>query len=141
MNKARNNKKCPTCGKEFKARRSNQIYCNSKCTPGNQLERKIKSNLDHISPGTVGAIAELLVSIDLMKRGYTVYRALSPASYSDILAVKGSIILHVEVRTATYYLKEDGSRNLVYGKAKLGNKFLVIVTHSDNKIHYPCEPF
>lgn len=57
--------------------------------------------------GTIGAIGELLASADLMRRGYHVFRALSPACPCDLLAYRASPagtiidpILRIQVRTA-----------------------------------------
>jgi hypothetical protein len=83
--------------------------------------------------GTVGAIAELVVSVDLMKMGYEVYRALSPASSCDILALKENFSLKFEVRTGRYV---NGTGNLYYPKKRTVGKNVAVVTFSDNKIHY-----
>jgi hypothetical protein len=50
---------------------------------------------------TVGAIAELAVAVDLMRRGFSVYRALSPASDCDLAVVKDQQLLRVEVKAGT----------------------------------------
>lgn len=57
--------------------------------------------------GTNGAAAELLVCVDLMRSGYHVYRAVSPATPSDLVAISDEETLRVEVRCATE--RKDGS--------------------------------
>lgn len=93
-----------------------------------------------IATGTVGAIGELLVSSDLMTKGYEVYRALSQSSSCDILAIKDNKILKVEVRTGTITL--NGKMSYPLSNIK-GDQIAVIVhQHNDNsnnndyKIHY-----
>lgn len=50
--------------------------------------------------GTVGAIHELVVSVALMKEGWHVFRALSPACPCDLLiARKGETPLRIEITT------------------------------------------
>jgi hypothetical protein len=51
-----------------------------------------------ISCGTKGARHELLVSADLMRQGFDVYRNLSPNGKTDLIAIKRSTILRVQVK-------------------------------------------
>ncbi len=44
-------------------------------------------------------MSELLVSVDLMKKGYSVFRSISPACFCDLIAIKEGEIMKVEVRT------------------------------------------
>lgn len=83
-----------------------------------------------------GAISELEVCKDLMKKGYNVFRALSQSSKFDAIAVKGSRILKLEVRTGNYSKRKNGNLSLGYYKEKNSNKHMVVYTYSDNKIHY-----
>lgn len=55
---------------------------------------------------TIAAISELSVGADLLKKGYYVFRALSMASYCDLIAIKENKIYQVEVRTG--YKSIDG---------------------------------
>lgn len=65
------------------------------------------SNLEKkLSPPTTGAVSELMVSVDLLKKGYAVFRALSPACFCDLIAIKNEETLLVEVRTG--YKSKDG---------------------------------
>lgn len=96
----------------------------------------IKDGEVDISPGSKGDLSELLVCIDLMKKGYEVYRAVSPASYCDLLAIKGEEIKKIEVRTGFYYESVKGDKRLQYPKKRTENKEVIVVTYSDNKLHY-----
>jgi hypothetical protein len=54
----------------------------------------------NLPAGTVGAISEILAAADLMKRGYDVFRALSPSCSCDLIAIAaGQPPLRIEVRT------------------------------------------
>ena len=50
--------------------------------------------------GTVGAIAELRVSVDLLSKGYEVFRALNPSCPCDLAILCDNRLFRVEVRTA-----------------------------------------
>ena len=51
-----------------------------------------------LSTPTVGALAELMVAVDLMRRGYEVFRALSPSASCDLAILGTSGLRRVEVR-------------------------------------------
>ncbi len=54
--------------------------------------------------GTNGAASELIASVDLLKRGYAVFRAVSPHCPCDLVAMRDGVCLRVEVRTGTLNL-------------------------------------
>jgi hypothetical protein len=64
--------------------------------------------------GTVGALHELTVAVDLLRRGYAVFRALSPTCGCDLAVLKGRDLLRVEVKSA--YRGRSG--NLILGITK-----------------------
>lgn len=55
-----------------------------------------------IPTGTSGAIKEYLVIIDLLSKGFEVFRASSPSCSCDLVASKDAITLRVEVKTAKH---------------------------------------
>jgi hypothetical protein len=63
--------------------------------------------------GAKGAMGELLVSLDLMKRGYSVFRAVSPETPFDLVAVwivafqNGQAVVHAN--DATSWCRSTGS--------------------------------
>lgn len=59
------------------------------------------TNSDH------GALNELRVSIDLMAKGYKLFRALNPNSPFDLVAYKEDKLYRIEVRTGVF--KKDGT--------------------------------
>jgi hypothetical protein len=61
-----------------------------------------------LNAGTVGAIGELIVSADLLQKGYEVFRALSPSSSCDLaILTKEKKLIRVEVKTG-YRTKMTG---------------------------------
>ena len=76
-------------------------YCSTTCC-GAAYKRRYEGVAPFtaaIPSGTIGAIAELVVAADLMRRGYEVYRAISPCSGADLVVLCGSKMLRIEVRT------------------------------------------
>ncbi len=97
------NKLCVHCKGKFITRKSMQLVCSNKCrrdraraqwTDGRQA-----SNCK-LSTGTVGAISELRVSVDLLQKGFEVFRALSQSCSCDLAVLKDGKLLRIEVRTA-----------------------------------------
>lgn len=89
-----------------------------------------------MSSGKIGAIAELVVCADLMRRGYEVFRAMSAASNSDAIAIKNNEIYKFEIRTGNYFVKNCGDKRLHYGTHNIAGKIVAVVTHIDNVVHY-----
>jgi len=70
---------------------------------------------NELPTGTVGAISELAIAVDLMKKGYSVFRSLSPSCKFDFFAYKDGIALKVEARTG---YKHAVSGNVHYPRRK-----------------------
>ena len=110
---------CDVCHLSFNTSHGNAKVCSKEC-------KKKKTNrmygrekyLEGIAPGTVGAIAEMVVAVDLMRKGYNVFRALSPSCFCDLIVEKMDKVLRIEVRTG--YQSQTG--NIVYPKIKHGQK-------------------
>lgn len=58
-----------------------------------------------------GARAELLAITFLLKEGYEVFRNVSPYGLIDIVAIKGGVSAHFDVKTAQ--ITSDGGRRMV----------------------------
>lgn len=133
------NKICLNCGAAL-LRKKTTKYCTARCRVLYHNRVNIeKTPLVGIGTASVGAIAEYMVCIDLLKKGFDVFKSISPASNCDILALKEGRVLKLEVRTARYYKMSNGGIKLSYPLQRLEGKFLVLVTHSDGKIHYISE--
>lgn len=103
-------KKCEGCGDKFYTTYSHKEYCGKKCR-GLDYRRRMGREIigTTIPSGTTGAISELVVSADLMGKGWAVFRAMSPSCFCDLVAVDGqNHIKRIEVRT--------GYRSQVSGK-------------------------
>lgn len=86
-------------------KRPTQRFCEFRCRQLAERERYYKTlsltKSLSVSSSTVGAIGELRVSVDLMSRGFSVFRALSPTCPADLVALRGGICKLVEVKTVT----------------------------------------
>lgn len=89
---------CKNCKSSFNQRHKKQLYCSTACKSKNSNSKVYKYTYG-LANGTTGAIQELVVSIDLMKKGYEVFRALSPSCSHDLIATKDKQCLRLEVRT------------------------------------------
>ena len=124
---------CPNCNKKFIAKYNLQKWCNKTC----QMEFKLGGPypFQDISTATRGAMSELLACIDLMKKGYEVYRALSPASSCDVLALKNGKFFDVEVKTG-YRSKDNKQITSTTNKNQIKAHYLAIVIHRTNEVVY-----
>lgn len=82
--------------------------------------------------GTVGAIAELIVSTDLLQKGYETFRALSPSCSCDLLALLDGKIIRIEVRTG--YKGFNG--RISYPTTNFRADVMAVVLHSTKEIIY-----
>lgn len=95
---------CGYCGGPIpeKRVRAHAKYCKTACQKAVARERyRITSGCKpqgEMASGTVGAIGELLVAVDLLEKGYEVFRALSPACSCDLVVYKGGRGTRVEVK-------------------------------------------
>lgn len=116
--------------------------------------RHIRKRKFGLSNGKVGAISELMVSVDLMKKGFEVYRAVSIHSSSDLVAIKNGKKITLEVRTASYKSQNRPTivfdeykdkvepafvSNLSYCKKPMSSDNYALVTFVDDKVHYEPE--
>jgi hypothetical protein len=64
-----------------------------------------------LSSATRGRVAELVVQLDLLERGWEVFGAVSPACKCDLMISRpgDSAMFRVEVKTAKPYRKSDGT--------------------------------
>lgn len=92
--------KCATCFKVFDSQQPHAQRCSNDCRRKYALSNTNRnSHLPGISSGTVGAMSEMRIAVDLMEHGYAVFRALSPSCYCDLIATKDGKIYRTEART------------------------------------------
>ena len=80
--KRRHIKTCEVCGKVYQGLKFSK-YCDSSCRSRRNKKYKELPNLYPF--GDLGAMAELIVALDLFKKGFEVYRALSGQASSDLV--------------------------------------------------------
>lgn len=91
-------KTCPKCKKDFevgrgKSHRLDSIFCSRVCL------MKDEDVVNGIAKGTIGAISELIVCTELLKKGYAVFRAVSQSTFCDLVVFKDSKVIKIEVKT------------------------------------------
>lgn len=105
-------KTCKGCGHSFLGSVKRAFCANACRVEFHAKASAYKPKYLGIPPGTVGAIGELRVSVDLLAKGHEVFRALSPSCSCDLAILKDGKLLRIEVRTAS----ECTDGRLYYGK-------------------------
>lgn len=116
---------CERCSIEFTANSANHIYCN------NCKSRRNITDMYPVNNVTIGAASEIAASYDLMLKGYDVFRALSPSSMCDLVAIKNNKAIKVEVRSGTYLANGD----VTYIKSNRAD-VVMVVSYPDKQIRY-----
>lgn len=98
---------CEHCHEAIPVERQRRqaIYCSRVCRSKHGRQLFLEQNPNHplegtIPASTVGALSELLAAADLLRRGYHVFRAVSPACPCDLAVMSNSTLIRVEVTTA-----------------------------------------
>lgn len=119
---------CTVCHKPYILERKNPKakYCSS-C----RKNTKKGFTLKNITTGNIGAIGEIMVCQDLLRRSYDVFRSISPASKIDLIATKDKAVYKIEVRTGQYK-----KNNILWYTTNKHADIMAIVTFVDSKIHY-----
>ena len=125
-------KECLICKREFVTDPyRGKKYCSQVCRLI-KFKRLTPSD-SKVNTGTVGAISELKVSADLMSKGYCIFRALSPMSSCDLLALKNKKTYRVEVTTGYY----SNGGTLYFDRHKKDNFDIIAVVHSTGIVYKP----
>lgn len=128
-------KKCKICKKKFRHYQPQTKCCSEECRKlYRQYHDKRVGFFPHINGNTVGAITEIEIAADLMKKGYFVFRALSPACFCDLIAIKNNKFLKIECRTG---YQSEITEHISFSKKSHGdvNCFAVYLANK-NKIYY-----
>jgi len=128
-------KHCTHCAIAYKSEYKHQKYCSVYCKEKARYEKRqqLRPSVP-IDNGTQGASSELRVVIDLISKGYMVFRNVCPTGSIDLIAVergKNGSVLRVEVKTCP-----RGSEV----KTKYNECFfdhLAVVNYSGNITYYP----
>ncbi len=92
-------KTCLECGLMFIAHATNRKHCEA-CQEKHKRQ-KVRFG-QRICTATTGAISEMAVSLDLLCRGYEVFRSLSPACSCDLIISRNGTCIRTEVKTLAY---------------------------------------
>lgn len=65
-----------------------------------------------------GALSELRACVWLLEQGYEVFRNVSDCGPIDLMAVKGTEAIRIDVKTCWAYKRRDGGMSLNYPKPK-----------------------
>lgn len=132
---------CVGCGNTIRgARLAHRKFCGDRC----RIEHwRLRHNRRHpvfptaarLSTGVVGAVSELIVSADLLGRGYEVFRSVSQSCSCDLAALKNGTFLRIEVRTGS--VNKQGVMTCSLSKNDIGRSdVLAVVDLSSNRIEY-----
>lgn len=83
-----------------------------------------------------GAIGELLVTVDLMRRGYDVFRAVSPGAICDLMIFKNVDFKRVEVTKGQRYTSSKLTGKLKWAAHDSKRYDILAVWESDGIITY-----
>lgn len=124
-------KECAVCGKEFTTNQPHHRICSDSCR---EEKKRINQYPAELSSGTRGAISELVACADLLKDGWHVFRAVSPACPFDLMAVRGHEQQRIEVRTGS---RSYPDAPLQFSRTKRGEDFdLYAVVEPSGSITY-----
>lgn len=104
---------CEQCGEQYEQTTKRQRYCGPRCSSKHfnglaTVPLGSPAYGDGLSFQTKGALSELRAAVDLLARGYHVYRSMSSSAPWDIVvAIPSGRLVRVEVKTAV--LMADGS--------------------------------
>ena len=133
---------CVNCNSEFELTRSFRKYCSAECREqynAKKGKRKIPQWQTKLcgmkgTSSNIGMISELLVVVDLIKRGYEPcmpWRQLAPY---DILIIKDGKSIRIDVKTAHRYICRTVSPTVVANNDKYDVYAQII--HEENNIIY-----
>ena len=96
---------CKNCKEELsevKIRRHAK-FCSMKCYRQNKNNqyRKLNPRMSNLTNGTIGAISELRVALDLMVKGKFMFKSVDPGAPIDYVVMDGKEIYSLEVKTGS----------------------------------------
>lgn len=124
---------CLQCKKPFSPRNKHRRkFCSGRCSSAYH-QMAVPSYLPELSTATIGALNELRVCVDLLAKGYEVFRSVSPSCSCDLIICKKGVSVRVEVRTA--YRNKNGE--VVHPKSNIRAECVAAVL--DDEIIYKPE--
>lgn len=118
-------------------------YCSVECRSLHYKKIMQKQNRTTgygLPTGTVGAIGEMVVCADLLRKGYEVFRAVAGSASCDLAVLKNGKLVRVEVTTGHRTIGGGvGHPNKSKSKAA-GKHDILAVAIGDKVIYDPGEP-
>ena len=137
-NNKRYEKSCEACGSVYQTDSPIKMYCCQRCRYKAERKKEEEDSLlpvyEYSSTMAVGAVHELLVSVDLMRRGFYVFRALSPAGPCDLVAIAKDEMYRIEVTTGVRTLA--GTLSFRKKSDRYLYDFLAVVFHHGDILWY-----
>lgn len=134
-----NKRNCEYCGNsipESRIRIPSVRFCSRKCANASWREEHKDQSFAGLSAINMGALSELVACGDLLRRGYEVFRSVSPHASCDLIIQKGGIVKRVEVRTG--YRNQDGSIRCSFTDKDVGRSdVLCIVLYGREVVYKP----
>lgn len=131
------NKTCTMCGKVFQSNINWAKYCCRGCRKKFYAERYFARpvSLNFLSPSVVGSIHELMVCVDLVKKGLQVFKNVCSSGKTDLVATNEGKFIRIEVTTG--FLMNNGK--LQYPPKK-NHEFdlLAVCTHKGEIFYSPA---
>ena len=112
-----------------------KTYCSNKCRKEHaKFIYKEKNSGLNVCSATIGAIGELRVCVDLLIKGFNVYRSVSPACSADLVITKEGRLYRIEVTTGYFDAKGNIINNKKYADQ---SKFdVVAIAFKNGEIKY-----
>ena len=130
---------CKKCGNPLSQWRIKRhaLYCSDECKSSDYADKYRKSNPRiNRDRNVVGVVSEHRVIVDLLNKGYEIFKAISPASSCDLAVLHGGKLLRVEVTTAHY----SPTGKMAYSRHKRDNFDLMAIVLHDKIIYIPELP-
>jgi len=135
---------CEVCHENIPAgrlnRNANAKTCSPECSKkrATLLYRARNPQPTGMSTATIGAISELRVAVDLLQKGYAVFRALSSSCPCDLAILQDKKLFRLEVKTAS---RSVASGAVVVPKNKKDGLYDILAAVLPDEIVYtPCLP-
>lgn len=130
---------CRGCGNTFqRVRYPNAKYCSPRCRQASvDAAEALRNPPLGRSQSTVGAISELTVCVDLLRRGYDVFRAVDPSCPCDLVALGHGHVLRIEVKTGRR--SRGGEVYCSRNQAQRDRHDVLAIVTSDGVVRYEPE--
>lgn len=139
MNKNTKVIQCKNCNEKHITNHSFKYFCSKKCRNTWYANQDHKKKVFDLPSGTVGTLSELMVILDLLKKGYEVYRPITPNCSGDILIEKDKEKKFIKIEVRTSY-KSPMSGKFLFPNKNIHSDILALVIHRNNEIVYLSYP-